>query len=199
MNASEFVLITGHSGAGKSTLFKLLTATEKATTGKVQVFENDLKTYNYKNIHLYLRKIGVIFQNFNLITEYTAGENIISPLTHMQMTKKELLSKTHEVCEIVSLPLNILNEFPLELSGGEQQKVALARAIIHKPELILADEPTGNLDKENSLKLLNVLLELRQFKVTTLMATHDESIISHTQNLRKIELKSGEIYGDEFL
>jgi len=189
----EFVYLTGHSGAGKSTLFKLLSAQEQLTSGFIKINEYDLNQFSIRNIHHYRKNIGLIFQDYKLLKEHTCLTNISLPL-HIQnrYSNHEITKKVEEVCEKIGIEQSYLSEYPEMLSGGEQQKVAVARAIIHEPKFVFADEPTGNLDKDNSLQLVEVLRSLCHLKTTVIMATHDETIISKVPS-RILELRHGEI------
>jgi len=197
INEGEFVYITGHSGAGKSTLFRLLSAQETLTSGFIKVQNVELNSYNLKNIHHYRKKIGIVFQDFKLLENATCSENIQLPLKIMnQFSQADIQNKIEQICELVHIDKRLLSEYPVSLSGGEQQKIALARAIIHEPKLIFADEPTGNLDRDNSNNILIVLKELTKWKTTVLMATHDEGILNRFPH-RQLELKQGELVKEE--
>jgi len=194
---NEFVYITGHSGAGKSTLFRLLCAQEAQTSGLIKVQQKDLSEYNLNNIHLYRKKIGILFQDFKLLNSETCFENIQLPLKIIgHMSSRQIQAKIESTCDLMQIDRALLFEYPESLSGGEQQKIALARAIIHEPQLIYADEPTGNLDKESSLNVINILKELTQRKTTVLIATHDEVVMKNYPS-RIIHLKNGETVLDQ--
>lgn len=192
LNKGEFVFLTGHSGAGKSTLFKILSAQESATSGSVSVLGKNLNEYTYQNIHEYRRQIGIIFQDFKLIPELTNKENLEIPLKVLNKSKKEMDTHIHEVIDLVGIHSKDLNEYPESLSGGEQQKIAVARAIIHRPKIIFADEPTGNLDKEASTNILALLSELTKWETTVLFATHDQSLMGQIK-AKVLALKNGEL------
>lgn len=191
-NSGDFIFLTGHSGAGKSTLFKILSAQEAATSGTVSVFGQSMTEYSHHNIHEYRRQIGIIFQDFKLISEITNRANLEIPLAVLGKSRKEIDSAISEIVDLVGIKSSDLDEYPEALSGGEQQKVAVARAIIHRPKIIFADEPTGNLDKAASLNILMILKELTKWETTVLFATHDESLIQQIPS-KRIHLKNGEI------
>ena len=192
IHQGEFVFLTGHSGAGKSTLFKILSLQQKCTSGQVEVFNHNLNEFNYNTIHEYRRKIGLVFQDFKLIADKQIKDQLILPIEHLKLSKSEINARLHQIIEKVNLPISVIEEFPESLSGGEQQKIALARALIHQPELILADEPTGNLDKSASQAVFDLLTDLSTKKVTVLFITHDESLLSIRKH-KEIHLKHGEI------
>lgn len=192
VGTGDFVFLTGHSGAGKSTLFKILSAQESATSGSVSVFGKNMDEYNYQNIHEYRRKVGIIFQDFKLISEITNRANLEIPLSVIGKSKKEIESELAQIIDLLGIKSSDLDEYPEALSGGEQQKIAIARAIIHRPQIIFADEPTGNLDKDASLNILMLLKELTKWKTTVLFATHDENLINQIP-AKLIHLKNGEI------
>ena len=191
-NSGDFIFLTGHSGAGKSTLFKILSAQESATSGSVSVFEKDMNEYDHRNIHEYRRQIGIIFQDFKLIPEITNRANLEIPLNVLGKSRKEMDEAVKQIVDLVGIKYANLDEYPESLSGGEQQKIAVARAIIHRPKIIFADEPTGNLDKEASINILMILNELTKWGTTVLFATHDENLMSRV-DAKVIHLKAGEI------
>ncbi|AZZ35377.1 cell division ATP-binding protein FtsE [Bdellovibrio sp. qaytius] len=191
-DAGDFIFLTGHSGAGKSTLFKILSAQESATSGSVSVLGKDMNEYDHRNIHEYRREIGIIFQDFKLIPEITNRANLEIPLNVIGQSRKEMDEAVKQIIDLVGIKSSYLDEYPESLSGGEQQKIAVARAIIHRPKIIFADEPTGNLDKEASINILMILKELTKWQTTVLFATHDENLMSRVQS-KSIHLKAGEI------
>lgn len=193
-NEGDFIFLTGHSGAGKSTLFRILSAQESPTSGSISVFGEDLSNYDYSNIHEYRRKIGIIFQDFKLIPELTNRQNLEIPLKVLNKTQSEIDKEVSSITDLVGIKSTDLDEYPESLSGGEQQKIAVARAIIHRPKIIFADEPTGNLDKQASLTILMILKELTKWQTTVLFATHDENLMSQIK-ASVIHLKNGEIAG----
>ena len=172
----EFVIIVGSSGAGKSTLLKLLTREEKPTSGKIVVGGIDYDTLKDSQIPMLRRKIGVVFQDFKLLPQRTVFENIAFALEIAGMTSREIKNTVPKVIDLVGLTGKEKN-FPGQLSGGERQRAALARAVITAPDVILADEPTGNVDWDMSLRLLTLLVELNKMGKTILVATHDMNLI----------------------
>lgn len=192
IKSNEFVFLTGHSGAGKSTLFKILSAQESVSSGAAFVLGKNLNDYTHKNIHIYRRQIGIIFQDYKLISRLTNYDNLILPLQVLEKTKTEIEAEVKQVSELVGINYCCLNEYPEMLSGGEQQKIAIARAIIHRPKIIFADEPTGNLDKSSSINILAILKELTKWDTTVFFATHDETLLNQVP-ARVVNLKLGEV------
>ncbi len=191
----EFVLIVGTSGAGKSTLLKLLTREEKPTSGKIVVGGIDYDRLKDKEVPLLRRKIGTIYQDFKLLPNRTVFENIAFALEIVGMTNKEISYTVPRVIDLVGLTGKEKN-FPRELSGGEQQRVAIARASSHDPLLILADEPTGNLDEDTGETVLSLLLELTRGAGKTLfMATHAPEVAQMAD--RVLHLVHGKLVSDQ--
>jgi len=187
----ELVFLTGHSGAGKSTLLKLLGVLERPSSGDIVVNDVDLENLNSKNIPYYRRKIGMIFQNPTLLNDRSVFENLALPLQISGFSESEIESRIHASLELVGL-LKKQNQRPLALSGGEQQRIGIARAIVCRPDIILADEPTGNLDPELSLNIIKLFVRLNQVGITVVIATHDLALIS-AFNHRQIRLENGKI------
>lgn len=173
----EFIVLVGHSGSGKSTLLNLISGIEKPTTGTVRIENIAITELNERACTLFRRdRIGFIFQFFNLIPTLTVLENVMLPQELAGRQGKELKQKAVNLLEKVGLA-DRCNAFPDQLSGGQQQRVAIARALVHEPVLVLADEPTGNLDEETGKKVLNLLLQLtRDTNKTLIMATHNPEI-----------------------
>jgi cell division ATP-binding protein FtsE len=172
----EFVILVGTSGAGKSTLLKLLTREEKPDSGKIVVGGIDYDTLKDKHIPLLRRKIGVVFQDFKLLPQRTVFENIAFALEIAGMTNREIKNTVPKVIELVGLTGKEKN-FPHQLSGGERQRVAIARAIVRQPKILIADEPTGNLDTRNSSEVIALLKEAsKKYEQTIIMITHNRSI-----------------------
>ena len=191
----ELVFLTGHSGAGKSTLLKLIGLLERPSSGKILVNETDLEDLSSKQIPFYRRKIGMIFQNPTLLNDRTVFQNLALPLTISGFSDAETQSRIHASLDLVGL-LKKQHQLPLALSGGEQQRVGIARAIVCRPDIILADEPTGNLDPELSKDIMNLFIRLNQVGITILIATHDLSLISPL-NFRQIQLQDGKVINHE--
>ena len=194
ISQGEFVFLMGHSGAGKSTLLKILTREEKVSSGRISVLGEDLSKIKQKKIHNYRRNLGVIFQDFRILREKTVYENVEIAMRAVGASSKKIKPRVMEVLSKVKIE-DKYNKYPDELSGGELQRVAIARAIVNKPSIIIADECTGNLDRENSIGILNILKEINKEGVTVIMATHDNEIIKLFPK-RVIQLENGKIVKD---
>ena len=190
----EFVLIVGPSGAGKSTLFKLLTREENPTSGKIIVGGIDYDRLNDKDIPLLRRKIGVVFQDFKLLTNKTVGENVAFALEIAGIPTNEIRHTVPKVLEVVGLKGKERN-YPLELSGGERQRVAIARAIVRQPKILIADEPTGNLDPKHAWDVIAVLEKINKFGTTVLLTTHNQEIVNKLRR-RVVTINDGKIISD---
>ncbi len=191
----EFVIIVGTSGAGKSTLLKLLTREEKPDRGKIVVGGIDYDTLKDKHIPLLRRKIGVVFQDFKLLPQRTVFENVAFALEIAGMTNREIKNTVPKVIELVGLKGKEKN-FPKELSGGEKQRVAIARAIVRQPKILIADEPTGNLDPKNGWEIIRLLEKINKYGTTVLLVTHDATIVNKLKR-RVITLEHGKITSDQ--
>ena len=191
----EFVILVGTSGAGKSTLFKLLTREEKPTSGKIVVGGIDYDTLKDRNIPMLRRKIGVVFQDFKLLPQRTVFENIAFALEIAGMTRHEIKSTVPKVIELVGLKGKEKN-FPHQLSGGERQRVSIARAVVRQPKILIADEPTGNLDPKNSWDIMRLLEKINKYGTTILLTTHNADIVNKLKR-RVITLEHGKIIGDQ--
>lgn len=177
INKGDFIYLIGKTGSGKSSLLKTLYGDLQLTNGNGSIVEMDLKTIKEREIPFLRRKLGVVFQDFKLMNELTVKGNLEFVLKATGWKQKELIiAKVEAVLKKVKMHTKV-HKFPYELSGGEQQRVAIARALLNDPKLILADEPTGNLDPETSMEVMEVLLELNQKGHTILMATHDYALI----------------------
>ncbi len=172
----EFLSIVGSSGAGKSTLLKLIYAEEEPTTGEIYFNGRPLSKINRKHLPFFSRAIGTVFQDFKLLPQRTAFENVAYALEVDGKSTAEINQEVPEILEIVGLG-DKMHKFPRQLSGGEQQRVSLARALIHRPKVIIADEPTGNLDPVSSDEIIQLLLEINSFGTTVLLATHNKSVV----------------------
>lgn len=190
----SFLFIAGASGAGKSTLLKLLFGAERATSGQVVVGGRNLQAVSPNNIAFLRRSIGVIFQDYKLLPRRTVIDNVGFGLEVQGVQVKERRTMASALLKAVGLE-DKGNSLPQTLSGGEQQRVSIARALIHKPRLILADEPTGNLDRDMANVVFDLLLEANSAGVTVVVATHNLSIIDEL-NLRTVVLDRGKIIGD---
>jgi len=191
----EFVIIVGASGAGKSTLFKLLTREEKPTSGKIIVGGIDYETLKDKDIPLLRRKIGTVFQDFKLLPNKTVFENIAYALEIAGTSKREIDHTIPKVLDIVGLKGKEKN-MPTELSGGERQRVAIARAIVRQPKILIADEPTGNLDPKHAWDIISVLEKINRFGTTVLLTTHNQDIVNKLKR-RVITIKDGKVASDQ--
>lgn len=188
----EFLLITGPSGAGKSTLLKLLYGAQRPTSGDVIVDQLNVETLRGDSLSRLRRRIGVVFQDYKLIPTRTVSENIAFVLWAQSYTRKEIQRRLLPTLKMVGLQ-HKANCFPDELSGGEQQRVSLARAIVGTPPLLLADEPTGNLDPDNSRQVLNILKKLNAIGATVIVTTHDENLLQMS-NSPIVQLREGRLY-----
>ena len=174
----DFYFITGSSGAGKTTFLKLLSSSLRPTSGSVLFSGVNLNTIPQNKIYLIKRKIGFVFQDFRLLPHLTTYENVALPLKVQNKKEKNYKKDVVELLNWVNLE-HCTHSYPNYLSGGEQQRAAIARAVISTPKLILADEPTGNVDYENSKKILSLFSEMNKLGTTIIIATHDESLICH--------------------
>lgn len=190
----EFVFLKGPSGAGKTTLFRLLSAYDRPTSGQVRVLGFDIKQIKPTEIPLLRRRIGVIYQDFRLLKNKTVFENVSLPLEIAGDREKYIRERTDQVLDQVGL-LHKKSDFPEQLSGGEQQRVAIARAIIHHPGILIADEPTGNLDPYLAREIMKLLDKINAQGTTVFVATHDHNLV-HAFGRRTVEISSGEIVAD---
>lgn len=191
----DFVTLVGHSGAGKSTLLKLVSAEEVATEGEVFFKGEPLSQIKKRKLPYHRRKIGMVFQDFKLLPKKTAYENVAYALEACGVRTEEIVEDVPQILDIVGLG-DKMHKFPHQLSGGEQQKVVLARALIHKPLVIVADEPTGNLDPENSSEIIDLLLKINKLGTTVILASHDRAIVDRASK-RVIVLEKGKIICDD--
>lgn len=191
----EFVSIVGRSGAGKTTLLRLLTLEEKPTKGEVFIEKQDLSLLKRRFLPILRRRIGNIFQDFKLLPRRNVFENVSFAMEVAGFPTKEIKEKVPRILEMVGISERSKN-FPHELSAGERQRVAIARALIHRPEILLADEPTGNLDLLNSLDIVKLLVKINQLGTTVILATHDREIINNLER-RVITLEAGRVVRDE--
>lgn len=191
----EFVVIVGQSGAGKSTLLKLLTREEKPTSGKIIVGGIDYERLRDKDIPYLRRKIGVVFQDFKLLSNRTVFENVAFALEIVGMGNKEIRHTVPKVLDIVGLKGKGEN-YPSELSGGERQRVAIARAIVRQPKILIADEPTGNLDPKHAWDVIRVLEKINRYGTTVLLTTHNKEIVDKLKR-RVVTIKDGKVFEDK--
>lgn len=192
---SEFVIIVGHSGAGKSTLIKLINREVKPDMGKIFVGGLDYSELKKRDIPYLRRKIGVVFQDYKLLPKKTVFENVGYALEVAGVKPKEIRQRVPKILELVGLT-NKINCFPRELSGGERQRVAIARAIVHQPRILIADEPTGNLDPKTSWEIIEILQKINEMGTTLIMTTHNSHIVNKLKK-RVIKIDDGQIIKDE--
>ena len=195
INKKEFVSVVGKSGSGKTTLLKLLLAEERPNNGQI-FFENyEVHKLSSRKLPVLRKKIGTIFQDYKLLFSKTVYENIAYIMEIMGVDEKNIAKNVPEILEIVGLEERA-QSFPIELSGGEKQRVAIARALIHRPDVILADEPTGNLDPYHSIDIITLLLKIYEMGTTVVLATHDKEVINSLSK-RVISLEDGRVIRDE--
>ncbi|AUT03532.1 cell division ATP-binding protein FtsE [Nostoc sp. CENA543] len=188
----EFLFVTGPSGSGKSTLLKLLYGEELPTQGEVIVSDCNVSDLRGDRLSLLRRKIGIVFQDYKLIPQRTVSENVMFVLQAQGYTRKEIQRRLEPTLKLVGL-LSKADCFPDQLSGGEQQRVSIARAIVGTPPLILADEPTGNLDPDNSWQVMQILQKLNSFGATVIVTTHDEQLVRRC-NQPVVQVRNGKLY-----
>jgi cell division transport system ATP-binding protein len=188
----DFLFITGHSGSGKSTLLKLLYGEERASAG--EVFVNDLGLNDLRGDRLAMlrRKIGVVFQDYKLIPRRTVSENVAFVLWAQGFTRKEIQRRLLPTLKMVGLQ-DKADCFPEQLSGGEQQRVSIARAVVSTPPILLADEPTGNLDPENSWQVIKILQKLNSIGITVIVTTHDEQLVRMSEH-PVMQIRNGRLF-----
>lgn len=190
----EFVIVVGQSGAGKSTLLKLLTREERPTSGKIIIGGIDYDKLKDKNIPLLRRKIGVVFQDFKLLPNRTVFENVAFALEIVGMSGHEIKHTVPKVLDIVNLK-GKEKSMPFELSGGERQRVAIARAIVRQPKILIADEPTGNLDPKHAWDVIAVLEKINRYGTTVLLTTHNQEIVNKLKR-RVVTIQHGKVASD---
>jgi cell division transport system ATP-binding protein len=195
VNQGEFVYLVGPSGAGKSSFIKLLYREEKLTAGTIKVGEFNLNKLRKKDIPLLRRSIGVVFQDYKLLPKKTVFENVAYAMQVIGEKPRDIKKRVPEILDLVGLK-HKMRSFPDQLSGGEQQRVAIARAIINNPKVLIADEPTGNLDPEISWEIMQLLERINLQGTTILMATHNSQIVN-TLRHRVIAIEDGRIVRDE--
>ncbi|HEM3702056.1 TPA: cell division ATP-binding protein FtsE [Streptococcus suis] len=195
VEAGEFAYIVGPSGAGKSTFIKLLYREEKLDKGSLTVGKFDLAKIKKRDVPLLRRSVGVVFQDYKLLPKKTVFENIAYAMEVIGEKPRNIKKRVMEVLDLVGLKHKI-RSFPNELSGGEQQRIAIARAIVNNPKVLIADEPTGNLDPENSWEIMNLLERINLQGTTILMATHNSQIVN-TLRHRVIAIEDGRVVRDE--
>jgi len=195
VEAGEFISIVGHSGAGKTTLVKMLLAQEKPTSGAVFFESINIHEVPPKRINDLRRKIGTVFQDFRLLPGRTAYENIAFAMEAAGRSEEDIYSDVPHVLELVDLG-NKMSNFPDELSGGEQQRVAIARAIVNQPDVVIADEPTGNLDPVNTFEVVQILKKINDLGTTIVLTTHNKGVIDSLKK-RVITMDRGKVIRDD--
>lgn len=191
----EFISLVGRSGAGKSTVLKLLIREEEPSGGYIFFDGENINTLEHGELPKLRRRIGTVFQDFKLLPSKTAYENIAFALEVLGSPQTEIEEDVPQVLELVGL-MGKAENFPHELSGGEKQRISLARALIHRPDIVVADEPTGNLDPFHTWEIINLLLKINQLGTTVILATHDKEIVNKLRK-RVISLDKGKIIADE--
>lgn len=190
----EMAFLTGHSGAGKSTLLKLISIMERPTVGQVLINGHDLNNIQRRQIAYIRRDIGMIFQSHQLLMDKTVFDNVALPLVIEGFSRKETSKRVHAALEMVGL-LDKVRSLPITLSGGEQQRVGIARAVVNKPPLLLADEPTGNLDPKLSMEIIRLFEDFNRAGVSVFIATHDLGLIARMK-YRTLTLRKGQMITD---
>ena len=192
---NEFVSIVGKNGAGKSTLIKLLIGEERPTKGRIFFDSYEVNKLKLGEMPVFRRKIGIVFQDFRLLSTKTAYENIAFALEVDGKSQSEIEEFVPQILDMVGLSERAFN-FPHELSGGEKQRVAIARALIHQPALLIADEPTGNLDPLNSAEIMKLLLKINELGTTVMLVTHNKDVVNSIHK-RVVSMDGGRIIRDE--
>jgi cell division transport system ATP-binding protein len=194
IDSGEFVFLVGSSGAGKSTIMKLIYREERATEGMVTVDGIDVSTLKDSQVPLLRRRLGVVFQDFKLLPRHTAFDNVAYVLRALGTPPNEVRRRVIGALKVVGL-IDKVDAVPEELSGGEQQRVGIARAIVNGPNLVIADEPTGNLDPQSSEEIMNLLLQINQRGTTVLISTHNLGLVEQMQK-RVIAIEASQIVAD---
>ncbi|MBU1046845.1 cell division ATP-binding protein FtsE [Patescibacteria group bacterium] len=192
----EFVSIVGYSGAGKTTLLKMFLAEESPTDGYIFFESTDINKIKNSKIGKYRQRVGVVFQDFRLLPNRTAYENVAFAMEASGKTDEEIASDVPHVLNLVDLGEKMWS-FPRELSGGEQQRVAIARAIVNQPDVLVADEPTGNLDPYNARDIISILQKINELGTTVILTTHNKEIIDLLGDKRVITMENGKVIRDE--
>lgn len=194
IDTGEFVFVVGKSGAGKSTFIKLLLKELEPSHGQIRIDGRNITQMKKRDIPYYRRKLGIVFQDFRLLSEKTVYGNVAFAMEIIEKSSSEIKERVQEVLESVGLS-HRADYYPDQLSGGEQQRVGIARAIVNKPDFIICDEPTGNLDPNTSKDIMDILQKINNQGTTIIMATHDKEIVNHMQK-RVIALNEGQIIKD---
>jgi len=195
IDAGEFVSIVGQSGTGKTTLMRMLIAEERPTKGRIHIGDWDISEIKRSEIPYLRRQIGVVFQDFKLLPKKTVRENVSFALEVSGEGRARIAEVVPQVLEIVGLEKKE-ERYPWQLSGGEQQRVAIARSLVHRPKIMIADEPTGNLDSINTVEIIEILKKINEFGTTVLLTTHNREVVNQLRR-RVVTLRDGEIISDE--
>ncbi len=192
----EFVSIVGRSGAGKTTLIKMFLGEEIPTDGLIFFESTDINKIKRSRLNKYRQRVGIVFQDFKLLSNRTAYENVAFAMEAAGKTDEEIASDVPHVLKLVDLGEKIWS-FPKELSGGEQQRVAIARAIVNQPDVLVADEPTGNLDPDNAKDIINILQKINELGTTVILTTHNKEVIDMLGKKRVVTMEDGKIVRDK--
>jgi cell division transport system ATP-binding protein len=195
IDAGEFVSVVGQSGTGKTTLVKVIIAEERATSGTISIGGWDITRLPQKDKPFFRRQLGVIFQDFKLLPKKTVYENVAFALQVAGETHSRIRDVVPRVLDIVGLKQKT-DRYPYQLSGGEQQRVVIARSLVHRPKILVADEPTGNLDTINTQEIIEILKKINEFGTTILLVTHNREVVNHLQK-RVVTIHDGMITSDE--
>ncbi len=190
----EFLFVVGPSGSGKSTLLKLITKQALPTSGEIFYKGQRVRNVSRRKVHLYRRNFGVVYQDFKLLDNKTAFENVAFAMEIVGKSKKDINNDVPEVLKLVGLE-DREKSYPHELSGGEAQRLSIARAIVNKPEVLIADEPTGNLDLDTAFEIMKIIEKVHSFGTTVIMSTHSQPIVDNYNN-RVIKVEDGKIISD---
>lgn len=195
ISKGEFVCLVGQSGAGKSTIVKLIDKEEKPTTGKITIGGIDYQKFPKRSIPYLRRKIGIVYQDFKLLPKKTVFENVAYALEVAGISNKDIKVRVPKILQLVGLSRHT-KDYPDELSGGERQRVAIARALVHQPQILIADEPTGNLDPKNAWEIIDLLLKINSFGTTVMLTTHNKDIVNNLKK-RVVTISKGRIIKDQ--
>jgi len=194
IDKGEFISLVGPSGAGKSTLVKVLTCEEKPDSGKIFIADRDITKLKLEEMPFYRRKIGIVFQDFKLLPQKTVWENVAFALEVCEAPRQEIEDKVPKILDLVGM-LKRKNNLPNELSGGERQRVSIARSMIHGPKILIADEPTGNLDPINAWEIVDLLIKINNLGTIVILTTHNKAIVDRIKK-RVVVMREGKIVSD---